>query len=58
MILHTLTTLDEAKSKHAGLAQEIGFWLSIIADFAVAGTKVQQHCAPAEKKRRDCNIDL
>jgi hypothetical protein len=35
------------------LAQEIGFWLSIVADFAVAGTKAQHHCAPTEKKRKE-----
>jgi hypothetical protein len=31
--------LGEEKSKHAGLAQENPFWLSIIAKFAVAGKR-------------------
>jgi hypothetical protein len=31
--------LDEEKSKHAGLAQENGFWHSIIAHFVVAGKR-------------------
>jgi hypothetical protein len=38
--------LDEEKSKHAGLAQVKWFWLSTIAQFAVAR---KRRCAPAEK---------
>ncbi len=37
VIVHS--KLDEEKSKNAGLALEIGNWLSIIAQFAVASTR-------------------
>jgi hypothetical protein len=43
----------KTKSTYARLAQEIGFWLSTIAQFSVAGKKAQQSCAPAERK--ECN---
>jgi hypothetical protein len=41
--------LDEEKSKHAGLAQETGYWLSTMYKFALASKKAQQRCAPAEQ---------
>jgi hypothetical protein len=40
---------DEEKSKCAGLAQGIGFGLSILAQFGGDWRKAQQRCAPAEK---------
>jgi hypothetical protein len=38
-IVHSTIRSTKKKSKHAGLAQENGFWLSILALFAVAGKR-------------------
>jgi hypothetical protein len=45
VILHT-TKLDEEKSKHAGLAHQIGFWLSITTQSALA----------RERRRNDVHL--
>jgi hypothetical protein len=43
-------TLDEEKSKRAGLPGEKWFWICIFAHFAVAGTKHCKECNTFQKK--------
>jgi hypothetical protein len=51
----------KTKSKHAGLAHEIGFWLCITPHFAVARHQAQERRAPTHLQTRKSvgnNYDL